>query len=153
MTVEAPAQPISSVTYEQDHQRWIEQQAALLRSGRVQHLDLANLAEEMDDMGKRRKRALKSTLTVILQHLLKYQHQPERRGASWRLTLVEHRQRLRDDFADSPSLKPYAATILDDCYQDARVRASAETGLAADDFPAYCPYDWARIMDIGFLPD
>ena len=53
--------------YERDYQSWLERQAALLRAGRVAELDFGSLAEEIEDMGKRLKCALMSTLTVVMR--------------------------------------------------------------------------------------
>ena len=95
--------------YERDFCLWLEQQATLLREGRFDELDLANLIEEIEAMARRDKKAIKSNLVVLLTHLLKHQFQPEQRSSSWRGSIVEHRQRLRDDFEESPSLRPHAA--------------------------------------------
>ncbi len=129
-----PSALLESDLYEQDYQSWLEHQAVILRAGRFAELDRANLAEEIEDLAKRDRRALKSTLTVVLLHLLKYRFQPERRSVSWRATLIEHRQRIQDDFADSPSLRPYAAEGLADCYRAARQRAAVETELPVTTF-------------------
>ena len=95
--------------YERDFCLWLERQAALLREGRFDELDLANLIEEIEAMARKDKKAIKSNLVVLLTHLLKHQFQPEQRSSSWRGSIVEHRQRLRDDFEESPSLRPHAA--------------------------------------------
>ena len=138
---------------EQDYQSWLEHQAALLRAGRVAELDLANLAEEIEYLARRDKRALKSALTVVLLHLLKYQFQPQRRSGSWRATLIEHRQRIQDGFAESPSLQPYPAEVFMDCYREARQRAAAETELPLATFPQACPYRLEQALETEFLPE
>jgi hypothetical protein len=88
-----------------------------------------------------------------LTHLLKHQFQPEQRSSSWRGSIVEHRQRLRDDFEESPSLRPYAAAVFTRAYADARERASAETGLPPRSFPKSSPYTLEQTLDPTFLPD
>ena len=127
------------VLYEQDFYAWIEEQVGALRSGQTHRLDMENLAEEMEDMGRSQRRAVKSALIIVLSHLLKYRYQPDRRTNSWRATIREHRRRVRDELADSPSLRPYSERILDDCYQDAREAAADESGLPIAAFPAVCP--------------
>jgi Domain of unknown function DUF29 len=139
--------------YERDFCLWLEQQAALLREGRFDELDLANLIEEIEAMARRDKKAIKSNLVVLLTHLLKHQFQPEQRSNSWRGSIVEHRQRLRDDFEESPSLRPHAAEIFGRAYADARERASAETGLPLRSFPKSNPYTLEQTLDPKFLPD
>jgi hypothetical protein len=139
--------------YEQDYYAWTEEQAALLRAGQTAGLDLDHLAEEIEDMGRSQRRAVKNALIVVLVHLLKYRFQPERRTNSWRATIREHRRRLRDEFADSPSLRPYAEHIFAECYQDACEEAADEAGLPPEVFPPACPFTLDQVLDRNFLPD
>ena len=138
--------------YEQDFVVWLQQQAALLREGRFDELDLANLVEEIEAMARKDKKAVKSNLVVLLTHLLKHQFQPEQRSTGWQGSIIEHRQRLRDDFEESPSLRPHAAKMFTRAYADARERASAETGLPQRSFPKSSPYTLERTLDSNFLP-
>jgi len=144
---------IEDTLYERDYYAWTEQQAALLQAGRFTEIDLAHLIEEVEDMGRSQRRAVKSALVVVLIHLLKYHFQRKHRTQSWRATLREHRRRLRDEFADSPSLRPYAEHVFAECYQDAREEAADETGLPFAAFPPACPFTLAQVLDRNFLPD
>jgi hypothetical protein len=126
--------------YERDFRLWIERQAELLRERRFDELDLANLVDEIEAMARRDKKAIKNNLVVLLTHLLKHEFQPEQRSSSERGSIVEHRQRLRDDFEESPSLRPHAAEVFARAYADARERASAETGLPLRSFPRSSNY-------------
>ena len=138
--------------YGQDFYAWVEEQVAALRSGHMQQLDLENLAEEIEDIGRSQRRAVKSALTIILIHLLKYRHQSERRTNSWRATIREHRRRVRNELADSPSLRPYIERILADCYEDAREAAADESGLPITTFPTDCPFLLDQALNRNFLP-
>ena len=69
--------------YDQDFYAWTNEQAALLRAGRLSEADVEHIAEEIENMGKSEKRELVSRLRVLLLHLLKWQYQPTRRGKSW----------------------------------------------------------------------
>ena len=139
--------------YERDFCLWLEQQAALLRECRFAELDLANLIEEIEAMARRDRKAIKSNLVVLLTHLLEHQFQPDHRSSGWRGRVVEHRQRLRDDFAESPSLRRHAAAVFAPAYVDARARASAETGLPLRAFPRSSSWTLAQTLDPKFLPD
>ena len=141
-------------TYEADFVRWLDHQAELLRAGRVQELDLENLAEEIESIARSDKREIYNRLTVLLAHLLKIQFQPEKRTRSWLLTVREQRRQLRLVFADSPSLaKNYAPGAFGDIYQDARQDAAEETGLALTVFPELCPYTLEQTLSEDFLPE
>jgi Domain of unknown function DUF29 len=138
--------------YERDLCLWLEQQATLLREGRFDQLDLANLIEEIEAMARKDKKAIKNNLIVLLTHLLKHQFQPTQRSSGWRGRVVEHRQRLRDDFEESPSLRPHAAEVFARAYADAREQASVETGLPLRSFPNSSPYTLEQTLDPKFLP-
>ena len=93
--------------YETDYARWLDETIEQLKAREFDALDLPDLIEELGDMGRSQKQALTSNLRVLLQHLLKWGYQPEQRTGSWRATIREHRERVRELLADSPSLKPY----------------------------------------------
>jgi hypothetical protein len=139
--------------YERDFCLWVEEQARLLKEGRLQQLDLVNLIDEIEDLGLHEKKAFQSNLVVVLKHLLKYQFQPRRRSRSWVSSIAEHRRRLRNDLATSPSLRPYAREQFEECYQDGRRQALIETGLAQDTLPTAPPYSLEQTLDPDFLPD
>lgn len=145
--------PEAATLYDSDYLRWLAETAGLLRSGRFDQIDILNLAEELDDMGRSEKRAVESNLEVLLRHLLKYQYQSDRRSNSWRFTILEHRDRIAKAFRDSPSLRPYFASIHADCYATARQKTAVETGLPLETFPQAAPFTPEAALDTGFLPE
>jgi hypothetical protein len=70
------------INYQTDYYGWTVEQAELLKTGDWQHLDIENLIEEVEAMGRSEKRALESRLVVLVTHLLKWKYQPVRRGKS-----------------------------------------------------------------------
>lgn len=136
--------------YSTDYACWVEQTVELLRQGRLSEVDLVYLIEEVEDLGKSQRQALKSNLRVLLMHLLKWQYQPERQSKSWRSTIREHRNRILDILEDSPSLQNALVESLEQCYRQARLQAADETGLDAKIFPEQCPYDSAQVLDEDF---
>src|SRR5215472_3225375 len=100
--------------YDTDFFEWTLRTAALLRSGRIAEADIEHIAEEIEDMGKRDRRGVYSRLRVLIAHLLKRKLQPERSGASWIETNSEQRDRLSLILRDSPSLRRYAESALDE---------------------------------------
>lgn len=139
--------------YEQDYYLWLEATAQLLRTQQFAALDVVNLLEEVEDMGRSEKRAVYSNLKILLMHLLKYRYQPQNRSNSWMATIVEHRQRLKKAFKESPSLQLYCIEIFHECYQDARELAAAETGLATAEFPCEPLFALEQALNPEFLPD
>jgi len=139
--------------YQKDFYSWTCEQAELLKAGRFNELDVFNLIEEIETMGRSEKRELESRLTVLLVHLLKWQYQPTRRGRSWQLTIQEQRLEFFDVLNDNTGLKPQLQALLTHSYQKAKIRASKETGLDTDAFTSACPWSFAQLMDDAFLPD
>ena len=139
--------------YQRDFNLWVEEQVALLEAGAFQRLDLQNLIEEIRDMARRQRKAIRSDLIVVLTHLLKWQHQPEQRTTRWAGSIVEHRRRIRDEIEDSPSLAGYPGEVFERCYRGAREQAAAETGWPQARFPEACPYIIDQVLDADFLPD
>jgi hypothetical protein len=139
--------------YQKDFYSWTREQAELLRSGRFDELDIVNLIEEIETLGRSEKRELENRLTVLLVYLLKWQYQPARRGQNWQLTIQEQRLELFDVLNDNPGLKSQLQALLTHSYRKAKIRASKETGLDIDDFPSTSPWEFARLMDEAFFPD
>jgi len=146
-----PSEPLT--LYEQDYAAWLLETATLLRAGKLDAVDITNLAEELEDMGHSEKRAVKSNLEVLLRHLLKYQYQPQLRSNIWRFTILEHRDRLAEAFSDSPSLQPYYVSMFGDAYQRARQKAAVEAGLPLETFPVESPFTPEATLNSDFLPD
>ena len=142
-----------SATYETDFYAWANEQAALLRAGKLGDADIAHIAEEIESMGKTEKRELINRLGVLLMHLLKWKYQPEFRGRSWLLTIKEQRRRVRSHLEDNPSLKALRLNVMAIAYGDAKIMAAKETPIDDDQFPADCPWTYEQAMDAEFLPD
>jgi hypothetical protein len=138
--------------YDRDFYQWTQKNARLLREGRLSEIDLDNLIEELESMGRSEKRAFVNRLAVLIAHLLKWQYQPERRSKSWRSTIDTQRIDVADLLEDSPSLRHEIEEKLTRAYIKARIMAEAETGIDREVFPATCPYELDFILDKNFLP-
>ena len=141
-----------SETYERDFYAWANEQAELLRSGRLGEADIAHIAEEIEIMGKREKRELANRLAILLLHLLKWQFQPTRRGNSWRLSIANNRDRLLSHLEDNPSLRASVPAALSEGYRYARRDAARQTKLDEATFPMICPWTFEQILDPDFWP-
>ena len=141
------------VRYEEDLYAWTQEQAALLRARQTDALDWDHLAEEVEWMVGRDRRELKNRLRIILLHLLKWQGQPARRGASWRKTLRTQRRHIKDLLQESPSLRRLVLDLMHEAYADAVKDAVDETGLPAEHFPGSCPYAPDDVLDEDHLPE
>jgi hypothetical protein len=131
--------------YELDETAWLEAMADLVSRGRYEELDAAHLSEYLTDMANRERREVKSRLTVLLAHVLKWECQPDKRTGSWRATVRVQRRELRDLF-ESRTLRTHAEAVLARAYADARAEAADETGLSPETFPAECPYTVDQLL-------
>jgi hypothetical protein len=137
--------------YDKDFYGWTQEQAALLRAGRLTDLDIENLIEEIETMGRSEKRELESRLTVLLPHLLKWRYQEVWRGRSWELTIHEQRLRFAETLDDNPGLKPNLDEVLNKAYQYAILQAARETKISKNLFPVSCPWTLEQITDTVFF--
>lgn len=138
--------------YEDDFALWSAEQAALIRAGRFDRVDLDNVAEEIESLGNSSRHEIGSRLEVLLMHLLKWERQPEHRSRSWSSTIRGQREAILDLLTESPSLKPYPATQIAKRYPRARDKAAEETTIFLKHFPKTCPYSVEQILDPDFLP-
>lgn len=144
---------IVSATYTADFNLWIQRTAQLLRERRWHEIELEHLIEEIEDLGKSERRGIASQLTRLLLHLLKWQHQPQRRSDSWLDSITDARTQIDLAIADSPSLKNYSAEQLEQSYQQARRQAAKQTGMALSVFPEECPYSLDLVLEEDWLPE
>ncbi|WP_375455421.1 DUF29 domain-containing protein [uncultured Methylobacterium sp.] len=151
---EGPKAPTQrSTRYADDLHAWVQEQVALLRAGRVDALDLDNIAEELSDVGAEQYDKLESAVVIVLVHVLKWDHQPERRSRSWTQSIEEHRLRIGKQLRKNPSLKSRLAEALDDGYRLGRVKAAREMKRKTRSLPADCPYTWDDILNRSFETD
>ncbi len=138
--------------YTEDFYAWTQAQAKLLRHQAWSQLDLPNLIEEIESLGKQQRQELRNRLSILIGHLLKWHYQPQNRSRSWLATLRIQRLDIADLLDDNPSLKPYLAEALGKAYLKGIELASGETNLPSSTFPSQCPYSLAEMLDAKFFP-
>ena len=126
--------------YDEDLTAWAAEQAQLLRSGQVAQLDTEHIAEELESLARRERRALATCMSGLLAQLLAGQYQPERRTAVWHATIRAERREIRQLLEESPSLAANlsAPRWRDMVWSGAFAEVVEETGL--DALPAACPW-------------
>jgi hypothetical protein len=142
--------------YDTDFDAWAQAQAAALRAKDWTALDVEHLAEEIEELRKSERRAVRSHLGLLWLHLLKWAYQPQERehyGASWQATIAYTRAFIERSLEDSPSLKPELSRLAVEVYPWARQRAARETRLPLATFPQEPPWSLEQLQDDEFLPD
>lgn len=138
--------------YDQDFYAWTQSQAQFLRDSDWEQLDIQNLAEEIEALGRRERQEWGSRLGVLLGHLLKWEFQPKHQTKSWHATIREQRRKIRKLLEDNPSLKPYLSQVCNDAYEDGLDLVIRETPLEYQQLPQDCPYPIEQVLADSFLP-
>lgn len=146
LSIDAPKK--TDIEYEKDFFKWTKSQANLLKKGELEKLDIANLREEIESLGRNDKRSLRSHVIVLLMHLLKQKYQTEGQGNSnsWQSSILNATREIKFLIEDSPSLKNELIKIYSDAYENARQDAAIETKLNLETFPEECPWEIEEIL-------
>jgi hypothetical protein len=146
--------------YDSDFFEWTREQAGLLRRLQSERantsLDLENLAEEIESLGKGDLRELTNEIARVIEHLLKLEHSPAvdpRRG--WRESVMQHRFEAELILDDSPSFRRLLPERLPKAYRRARMKAGeglTADALQIDGLPLECPYGLDEILSVDWFP-
>jgi hypothetical protein len=145
--------------YDDDFYAWTQYQAEVLRSMRTRdnRFDRENVAEEIEDLGKSERDAVRSQVRRILEHFLKLAYSPAgdpRYG--WRGSIIDARAELDDKL--SPTLRHDISGGLGKLYATARRRVASDLQdhgehAAAASLPAECPYTVDQILADDWYPE
>ncbi|MDQ2899160.1 MAG: DUF29 domain-containing protein [Acidobacteriota bacterium] len=136
--------------YDIDFCMWAESIAERLRAGDLDGLDLENIAEEIESLGKSEYRGITTSLKVLIVHILKWDYQKRKRSESWVSTIGNRRIEIEGYLEMSPSLERKVRAAVPKAYGRAAREAAAETNLPRKAFPGECPYTWQEILEREF---
>lgn len=146
----------SEALYDRDYLEWTQAQVRALHERRLEELDLANLEEELSDLGRNEELQFESRLEVLLAHLLKWLYQSGKRTVSWENTIDDQRDRIRIPLKRSPSLSARIPEAMHDAYRLARRTAGNDMKMGKRDwdqlFPRDCPWSAKDVLDENFYP-
>lgn len=142
LAVSAPA----VTSYDKDFFKWTRSQVSLLKKGQIDKIDVANLIEEIESLGKSDKRSLNSHLINLLMHMLKLKYQKREDTSSWETSISNARLEIELLLEDSPSLKNALKTSFNHCYELARKKAAVETKMDIKKFPIECPWELKEVL-------
>ncbi len=137
----------TTTLYDQDFYAWTQHQAKLLRAGQLGELDIENLIEEIESLGRQERQELRNRLGVLLGHLLKWQYQPAARSKSWVYTIREQRRKIQRHLKENPSLKPYLDEAIVAGYEDGLDLVGRETLLDPEQLPQSCQFSKTEIFE------
>jgi hypothetical protein len=141
---------MSDSLYEQDPFAWAQEQAAALRAPGSNSIDYENVAEEIESLGISIRRACRSQIENILEHLLKLEFiGPMEASVHWRKEVNAFRRELGRDL--TPSLSSQLPRELDDLYAAARRALITDAVTEGRDLelPVDNPYSWDDLLGRG----
>lgn len=147
-----PITPATAETaaYDQDYWSWTRAQACALKAGRLQDLDLPNLAEEIADLGKSEERRLANELARLVEHLLKLLHatdqQRKENSRGWPISVRNSRRKVRKLLVENPGLKAKVKEIFAEAYQNARDATLIALDLPESAVPETCRWNFEQTM-------
>lgn len=123
-----------------------------MRNQQWQQIDLVNVIEEIESLGRQQRQALRNRLAVLIGHLLKWEYQRENRSRSWLAAISTQRLDISELIADNPILKPHLSEALEAAYRKGVMLAMRETDLPQKTFPTDVAYPLEAILSEGFYP-
>lgn len=138
--------------YEHDFYAWTQQQAKLLKNQQLQQIDVSNLIEEIESLGRKERQELRNRLSILIGHLLKWEYQSNKRSRSWLATIRVQRRDTLKLLSENPSLNSHLEILISEAYENSRDLASGETNLPLSNFPEQCHYSLEEICNHNFFP-
>ncbi|WP_353932123.1 DUF29 domain-containing protein [Okeanomitos corallinicola TIOX110] len=141
--------------YNRDFYIWLQTTANLLENNKFAELDIKNLIEEINSMGRSEKKELKCRLIILIEHILKleyWQIEKENNARGWRNTVAKQRLQIELTLEESPSLRNMLDDIFEECYQKARQYILKRYQLSSDLFPENPPFSVVDALNPDYLP-
>lgn len=153
MPKSAAAPPLSNDLHEMDFHAWTQEQARAIAERRIEAIDWANVAEEVDALGRAVRGELEERCEILMSYLLKWRQLAEYRGFAWKACIDLQRQEIADLVRECPSLEEALPEAVADGYEDARRRLKYETYFLTSDFPPSCPFSTKDVLDPAYYPE
>lgn len=153
MPAKAPINP--NVAYEQDYCLWLENTVTLLSNKDFNNLDLENLIEEIESLGRSEKRAIASYLMRLCEHLLKikyWESERERCLRGWKVEVQNFRLEIEAELDASPSLKSFLRDIFIKQYRNGRKLFLNASDFNKNQVPETPDFTLEQALDENWLP-
>lgn len=136
---------------ENDFQEFLEEAVKRLSGKNYTDDDIIEvtnlLLESLDD----NKSEVNKRLIKLVSHLIKWKHQPSRRGASWQRTILNQRLDIAKDLEYSRNLRNFAESIYSIVLKDAKEEAIGETGIQDIEDDSCEELTLENILDLNFV--
>ena len=139
--------------YEVDDYLWLQETLKLLKNNDFNSLDLENLIEELECLGKNSFNKVRSLLRQIIIHLLLLEHWQEEYDLNhryWMGEIIAFRDDLNNNL--TTTLNNKLNQELESIYNVSRRVVIQKTGLHQKIFPAHCPYSLEQLLNDSWYP-
>ncbi|NJL86700.1 MAG: DUF29 domain-containing protein [Leptolyngbyaceae cyanobacterium SM1_1_3] len=145
----------SMALYDTDYQLWLDQTAAQLKAQDFSNLDLENLTEEIESLGRSEKHAMSSYLMRLCEHLLKIKYwQSEREMClrGWKREVIDFRLQIQEELEASPSLRLFLQDVFAKQYKNGRKLFLNASELDIKLIPEEPDFTLEQALDEDWLP-
>ncbi len=147
--------PGADSLYEADFAAWSFHQAELVRERRFDELDIENIAEEIEGLGRNRRQELYRRMARLIEHLIKLDasrlYDPR---CQWILTVAEQRRQIDELVVDNPSLRPKLPELFGRAWSHGAEMARGGLEEFDHEMIAAAPsFTLADALDPTFIPE
>ncbi|MBD1859647.1 MULTISPECIES: DUF29 domain-containing protein [Leptolyngbya] len=145
----------SKSLYDTDYQLWIDQTIAQLKAQEFREIDLENLIEEIESLGRSEKHAISSYLMRLCEHLLKIKYWESERETcfrGWDIEVANFRLQIQELLETSPSLKSFLQDIFSKQYKNGRKLFLKASQLSDKLVPVEPWFTLEQALDEDWLP-
>lgn len=140
----------NSDMYNEDFYLWIQKQLELFKSGNLDQLDIPNLTEEIESMGKKEISQLHEFFSMLIENLLVWEYHLDRRTSNCVYLIKTTRRNIERALKTSPSLRFELDEIVKESYDLVyNVRFNV---IEKQKMPNTCPYYIDELLDNDFYP-
>ncbi|MGK7881992.1 MAG: DUF29 domain-containing protein [Crocosphaera sp.] len=139
--------------YDIDPNQWLEETIKILKANRFHELDLENLIEELEDLGRSEKNAVESLLEQVIRHLLLLQYWSQEyqyNQSHWKAEITGFRTQLKRKL--TTNLRNHLLKELPSLYEDGLAYVNQKTKFEVE-FPPESPYSLTELLNINYFPE
>lgn len=138
--------------YDTDFNLWILHTVEQLKNKQFDQLDLENLIEEVESLGREDKFKLYILLRKLMETLLKLRYWTSDFKRAYRVEALHFRMTIETILKSSPSLKAILEEEFQKAYRDAREILLIDFTKEKEEFPTQPIFTLEEVLDQDWLP-
>lgn len=137
--------------HDRDFNLWTQEMAIAIRNRNISTMDWDNLLDEIEDMAKSDKRALRSYTQRLIEHIFKLKYwksERDRNQNGWKSEVINFRGEIQNILEDSPSLRNYLEDNYLDWYRKSFKKYQKDNLFKV---PEHQPVELEQILNDGYF--